>query len=300
MRVRFMLFSIEQSKKLSRRLIFIGRSLSRLFHGLKYDLPKAGFDIEAAPYLTAAFFSAAIYGVLFTLFIVALMFWRSFLPGGVPLLNEDFMFASLVGFLFFCIALILHAIYPGIISKNIASNIDRSLVFALKSMRIQVSSGVSLFDAMANIAKSNYGAISKEMGHVVKEIRSGMSEADAIEKLALSSNSDYLKKTSWQLLTSLSSGASLSGALDSVVEMITNFQSRSIKNYAGELNMWILLYLLLAAALPSLGIAFFVVLSSIAGGAIDSFILIMIVAFAFVMQIILIGFVKTRVPQVLA
>ncbi len=294
MRVKFMLFSIEQSKKISRRLIFIGRLLSRLFHNVKYDLQKAGYDIDSWAYLTAAFFSAMIYGVVFTLFITSLLFLRNGL-----LLNEDGILASLLGVLFFFIALVIHAIYPGIIAKNVAASIDRSLVFALKSMRIQVSSGVSLFEAMANIAKSNYGAVSKEMEGVVKEIRSGASEATAIENLALSTKSDYLKKTSWQLLTSLSSGASLSGALDSVVEMITNYQSRAIKNYAGELNLWILLYLLLAAALPSLGIAFFVVLSSIVGGSVNSSFLILIVVFAFITQIILIGFVKTRVPRVL-
>jgi len=190
--------------------------------------------------------------------------------------------------------------YPGIMAKQHATGIDQNLLFALKSMMIQVSSGVSLFDSMVNISKENYGIVSKEFAELTKEISAGEGEAKALEKMALSTKSDYLRKTTWQLLTSLRSGASLEGSLKSIVETLTKNQERAIKNYAAELNLWILVYLLLAAAVPTLGVTFLVILSALGGTSVGPELIILIVLGAFAMQIILIGFVKNRMPKVIA
>jgi hypothetical protein len=103
---------------------------------------------------------------------------------------------------------------------------------------------------------------------------------------------------SWQLLTSIKSGASLEGALTSVVQHLSNSQFRNIKNYAAELNIWILTYLLLAAAIPTIGITFLVILSAMGGSSIGKTQVALMIAFAVLMQAVLIGFVKTRMPKV--
>ncbi len=293
MRVRLMLFSIERARNINRRFIWIGEKLSGVFFKLKYDLGNAGIEIEAEKYLTASFFSALAYFAMFFLLFFGLMFVRD---GAV--LPQNTLFSLGVGTAFFFVFFMLHVFYPKIMSQKIASSIDNSLLFALKSMYIQVTSGVSLYESMVNVSKSDYGVVSKEFGEVVRDISSGESEPKALEKLALKTKSEHLKKTCWQLLNSIRSGASVQGSLQSIVNVLTREQERAIKNYAAELNMWILMYLLLAAAIPTLGVTFLVILSSMGGASVGPEHIVTIVIGAFVIQVILIGFVKNRVPKV--
>lgn len=295
MRVKFMLYSIERANKVNRHFVWIGEKLSGLFFNVKYALQQGDFEIEPEKYLTAAFFSALVYGIIFFFAFYALFAVRD---GTIT--GENSVLAALIGLAFFCIALFLHIIYPGIMAKKYAAGIDQSLLFALKSMLIQVSSGVTLFNAMINISKANYGIVSKEFEALTKEISAGESEVKALEKMALKTKSDYLRKTTWQLLASMRSGASVQGALSSIVETLSNKQVRAIKDYAAELNLWILIYLLLAAAVPTLGITFLVILSAMGGASIGPETVLLAIFGAFFMQVVLIGFIKSRVPKVFA
>lgn len=293
MRIMFLLYSVEAIDKVNRKFVWIGHRLGHFFPGLDLDLERAGIKTSSQKYLTASFFSAIVYGILSFSFFYLLFFLRD------EIITSDNTFASVgLGLFFFIIFFFLHVIYPGIIANKYAAGIDQSLMFALKSMLIQVTSGVSLFNAMVNVSKSNYGAVSNEFRDVVKEISAGESETKALEKLALRTKSEYLKKTSWQLLTSLRSGASLKGALTTVVSSLDNQHMRAIKDYAAELNLWILLYLLLAAAIPTMGVTFLVIMSAMAGLNIGPEAVVIIIVGAGLMQIVLIGFVKTRIPKV--
>jgi len=295
MRVKFMLFSIERANNVNRHFVWIGERLSGLFFNVKYGLRQADLEISPEKYLTAAFFSALIYGVLFFFLLYGLFLFRD-----MAVSAENSLLSFAVGLVFFSLFLFLHVIYPGIMAKKYASGIDQNLLSALKSMQIQVSSGVSLFKAMVNVSKANYGTVSKEFEELTKEISAGESEAKALEKMAMKTKSDYLRRVAWQLLASLRSGASVQGALKSIVQTLTNRQIRAIKDYAAELNLWILIYLLLAAAVPTLGITFLVILSAMGGASVGPEMVLMAVFGAFVMQIALIGFVKSRMPKVFA
>ena len=280
-------------ERFNRQFVWIGYKLDKLLPNVKYELAKADLPVNPVKYLAASFFSALVYGVVFFFFLYSLFFFRD----GI-ITPENSILSGLAGLISSLFFFALHIAYPGIVAKKYAAGIDSSLMFALKSMLIQVTSGVSLFNAMLNVSKSNYGVVSKEFENVVKDISAGESEAHALEKLALKTRSEYLKKTSWQLLNSLNSGASLRGALATVVESLNSQQLRAIKDYAAELNLWILLYLLLAAAIPTMGITFLVIMSAMAGLSIGPEALIFIILFAGVMQVVLIGFVKTRIPKV--
>lgn len=295
MKLRFLLFSAKRANNINRHFIWIGERLDKIFFNVKYDLAKANIEITPERYLTAAFLSALAYGTIFFFAFYFLLFFRDNLIN-----SENTVFSGIIGFGFFIIFFTLHLVYPRLISRHYATGIDQGLLFALKSMLIQVSSGVSLFNAMVTVSNANYEIISKEFEKVVKDVSAGESEAKALEKLALKTKSEYLKKTSWQILTSLRSGASLEGALSSVVQMLSNQQLRAIRTYAGELNFWILMYLLFAAALPTLGITFMVILSTMGGASVGPEHIFLMVFGAAAMQIILIGFVKTRIPKVYA
>ncbi len=293
MRVMLLLFSLESADKLSRRLTWIGKLLAKAFFNVKYDLRRAELPIGAEQYLTASFFSALAYGLFFSAFFTALFFVKT-----QTMALPTLALCGGLGVLFFLLFLEIHAMYPALLAQQVASNIDRNLLFALKSMLVQISSGVSLYDSMVHVSRGNYGVVSKEFAAVVQEISTGFSEKQALEGLALKTKSEYLKRTCWQLVTAMQSGSSLQGALNSVVTVLLNFQLRSIKDYAAELNLWLMLYLLLAAAVPTLGITFLVILSSLSGASIGPTHLYQAVIGSFLLQAVLIGFIKTRVPRV--
>lgn len=153
-------------------------------------------------------------------------------------------------------------IYPRVMARKVAEKVDRELIFALKDMYIQINSGVSLFDAMCNVSKADYGYVSNDFEFAVRDITAGDSEERALEKLAVKTKSDYFKKALWQLITAMHSGASTAGALRSVIDVLIGYQHRMIKNYCSELNFWILMFMLIAATIPTLGITLSVVLST--------------------------------------
>lgn len=290
MRVRFLLLSIEQANALPSRVVGLGTNIARIFPSLRPTLKLAHLPITAENYSAAALVSALAYGLVFGILFTIIGFFST--QG----LNA-FQVGISMGFVTALAAFTLHLFYPHIIAQQSAGGVEQGLMFALRSLQIQVNSGVSLYDAMANVARSNYGNISQEFEMVVQEINAGVNEATALERLALRTDSAFLKKTVWQLVTNIRAGSPLSSALQSIVTTLTEYQSRAIKGYAAELNMWILIYLLIAAALPTIGITFMVILSSIGGSEIKPDTIYQTIIAAFVIQVILIGFIGSRAPR---
>jgi archaeal flagellar protein FlaJ len=166
-------------------------------------------------------------------------------------------------------------------------------------MLIQLSSGVSLCETMKSISRSNYGQVSEEFRDVVRDINSGLSETKALEKLAFKTNSDILKKTIWQVITTIKSGGSVVNAMQSEVEELVGKQMETIKNYSASLNLWTLIYLIIAAAMPSLGVTFLVIASSISSSGIGTEAVILIAVLAFCVQAALIFLIRAQVPKVI-
>jgi flagellar protein FlaJ len=289
-----MLVPLTAARKFSNKYLFLGQIVARLLFSLKYDLQKAELDIDVERYCLAALISATIYAVIFS--VIAVIF------GAVITNNLDaflIILILLVGFMSFFGALMFHLMTPRLEAGRIATRVDQELIFALRNLLIQLSSGTSLFEAIRAISKSNYGQVSIEFGNVVKDIGSGMSETNALEKLAFRTKSDVLKKSIWHIITTIKSGGSVANSLNSQIEELVAQQSDAIRNYAAELNLWTLVYLIIAAAMPSLGVTFLVIASSISSGGIgkDSVLLIALLG-AFV-QVGLIFIIKQKVPKVI-
>ena len=108
-----------------------------------------------------------------------------------------------------------------------------------------------------------------------------------------------MKKTIWQILTTIKSGGSVVGAINSEIDELVDLQKNSIKNYAAALNLWTLIYLIVAAALPSLGVTFLVIASSIGSSGIGREAVILIAILAITTQAALIFIIKSQVPKVI-
>lgn len=292
-KIPFMLFSPEKIRKFKSSHLWLGSLFSRIVFSLKYDLEKAEIELDTERYSLAAFLSALFYGAVF--FFVGFAFGFTLSRQFEPMVYSTM---TLFGIFSFAGFFLYFMFYPKIRAGQLAASIDSELVFAIRSMLIQLSSGVSLFETVKSVSRANYGAVSKEFNYVVADISSGQRETEALERLAFKTQSEVLRRTVWQLITTIKSGGSLVSSLGVQVDTLIASQMESIKNYAAELNLWILIYLIVAAALPSLGVAFLVVISSLSGGGVGKEIIISIVFLSVFVQIGMIMFVRTRAPKI--
>jgi flagellar protein FlaJ len=149
---------------------------------------------------------------------------------------------------------------------------------------------------MVNISRSGYGTISKEFRRTVQDINAGEMQETALEKMAMRTESEFLRRTIRQILTAFRSGASLQAALKSVIKNLQQYQYSQVKSYTYELNLWVLLFIMTSVAIPSLGITLLVVLSTFGGMSVDEGFIIELVAFSLFCQIALVEFIKSRRP----
>ena len=224
------------------------------------------------------------FAVLFVLQINHAVLW-SF--GGALLLS---------GFAFF-----LQMGYPKIYASKKEKDIERNLISALQDMLVQVKSGVSLYDVLTNLSKSNYGSTSTELKKVVNQISGGVPQIQAIEDLISENSSEYFKRVLWQLSNGLRSGSNMDLVLKDSISNIQKEQGLQIQTYGNKLNPIVMFYMLVAVIIPSLGVTFLIILSSMLGLSADTLKLVFVGIFVFIVliQVMFLGIIKSRRPSLL-
>jgi flagellar protein FlaJ len=289
-KIPVMLLGTRDMEKLGRRLKPVGRFLLNLQPGLKKTLPKIGLELEPEAYCAASFVSSFFYG--FILFVICLVASSRSATTMQPLI-----ISLAVGAGTWMVFLMLHLTYPSIVLNKVAAKENKDLLFALREIIMGVDSGVPLFDSIQNIAVANYGYVSSEFSEVVRNVDGGVPEVDALRALALRTESEYLKRTVWQMVNALESGASMGGALTDMVESIEGYTYRDIENYSSTLNFLLLIYLLVASVVPSLGITLMVLLSAFSGLGVNMVTIAILVGSSAVGQIIMIGYMSSTRPE---
>lgn len=292
MKPTLMLLPTDLSKKLSPRFYGLGKRISQFFPDLEENLLATDLDMDAREYMGTSLANALFMG-FFVSFIVLL---AAYTQGKEPVMIILYMIGTFIA-IFFSF-LLLYAKYPAITAANKSEKIDMNLVFALKDVELQIVAGVDLYVAMQHVADANYGEVSIEFNKVVRKIEVGVPMIDALEEMAIKTKSSYLKRTVWQIINSIKSGSNLHATLKNIVRDLSAEQNSKIKNYARELNLWSLLYLLFAVAVPSIGSTMLVVLSSFAGFGLTKGTFIAFIALSIIIQIMLIGMIKSRRPMV--
>ncbi len=284
---------LTSSKSVVRPFFGIGKFLSKLHSGLNFDLKESDLDFKVEHYAAAAFFNSFIYFLIF----FVLIFLLSFKIAGRELV-QSLVFGLAIGLGLSLLFFIVLLRYPKILAGKKAEEVDKTLLYALKDLLLQVSSGVSLYNAFVNIANAKYGLVSKEFKLAAQEINTGIAMDKALENMAVRTRSAYLRRSLWQLVNTLKAGASLKGALRTIIDDLTRDQRSKIKDYARELNLWALIYMLFAVAIPTLGVTMLVVLSGFAGFGVNAGTFFFLVIVAIFVQVVIIGFIKTRRPVV--
>ena len=290
-RVALMLLSLDAADKLGARFKGLGQRINGFYPALKYDLLNAQIPISAEHYCVGAFFSAAIWALFAAIFLFVVTKVRAMTGPLAILLPLGGLYLVWIFFV------VLHLYYPKILAKNVADKIDRGLIFSVRDMLIQTSSGIPLFTVIANIADGDYGLISAEFRRVASAVRSGTGLTEALEDMALRNQSKYLKKTCWQLITAMRSGANLTVALKGIIKLLVDYQMALNKAYNGELNFIVLIYLLVSAVLPTVGTTVLVIFSVFGVLGVTPEIYAGVVFASFLIQAMIIGYVFVRRPN---
>jgi pilus assembly protein TadC len=267
--------------------------LRKSFPNLRTELDEAEIRVEDYEYIglsiiNIVFFLLLFFGLLFV------MEFRVQEKALLPALGEAALYAGGVGLL---IGYALFT-YPKIMGGKKAEEVNKNLVFALRDILMQVTSGVPLYRAMVNVGNAGYGQVSIEFEAVAKKINTGTPVDIALTKLAQHSRSEYLKRVIWQLVNTIKAGSSLKSALRIIVNDLTLDQRSKIRDYAHELNLWSLVYMIFAVAIPTIGTVMMVIMSAFMGLGLGkpAFIAFQVICLA--IQYALITLIKSRRPMV--
>ncbi|MEM3400288.1 MAG: type II secretion system F family protein [Candidatus Micrarchaeia archaeon] len=293
MRVPLFLVPSAISDKIAHKLKGIGVPIASLFPSLKYELKMLKSKYDSSEYAVVSIFNALAWAFLVLILMLALLYAK---PAKTKTTDYNSIILAFIGslLLFFFVFIF----YPRILVGKAVEAIDKDLVYAVRDMMVQITSGVSLYDSMVNISESSYGDVSKEFKIAVQEISAGKSQEEALERMALRTESRHLKKMLWQIINTLKAGASLQGALQSIVHNMEQYQSSEIKTYIQEMNLWILIYVVVAVVIPTLGTTLLIILSSFAGIRISEMHYVELLILCFVLQFVLIEFVRIKRPVI--
>jgi len=132
----------------------------------------------------------------------------------------------------------------------------------------------------------------------VEDINLGVPIEDALERAREYSCSEKFKLILSELLTSLKTGADVVPSLKEVLNQITRDQIIEIKDYAKKLNAFMMLYLIIAAVIPSLGMTMFTVLAGFISLQITPMLIFLVVFLLTIVQMMFLALFKSIRPMV--
>lgn len=288
--IPILLFSPRWARRL-RFLYPLGRLIAN--RRVQAELKAATLDEEPEQYGIAFVLSSFLWAVLMSglVFIIA-VYGQGLYP------DEAAAPAAAVGAVVFAVFLALHIAYPSILARRIAEEADRKLIYVLRDLWVQSTSGVPLYIALSNIARGEYGVLSDEIHGAVSKISAGERDITVMEHLATTTRSEAVRRAFWDVITSMKTGLGLSAALENTLSTLTAEQRRKIKAYGASLNFYLLLYLLFAAVVPAIFTTFLALLSVFGILMISAGTLGVIVALSLVVQISLVGLMRAGRPEV--
>lgn len=285
------LFDSKNIRKTSKLFKPQAKRLVVLFPDLEWDLKKAGFTIDTVEFLSISLYVSLL--VMFASVIVIII--PLVLANGINFLYYSSIFSIMVTSLIFAFLLF----QPKAEIAKRGRRIDKDLEYMLKDMRIQLSSGVPLFDTIVNVGSDRYGECSTIADGIVQEVESGKSITDVLDDVGLWSPSEYLRNVLWQIVNAIRSGSDIKNALSAISNDIRMDKQNKIKEYAQELNLWGLIYMMVAVVMPSMGVTLLVILSTFMGAEfINEALFWAILLFLILFQTFFISYVQSRRPIV--
>lgn len=276
--------------RLSSLFMGFAQNIGPMFPFLELNLIQSEMDITKRDYLSRCLAATTTFFIIFSLISMIFMskFGNIFLGPAVIFVISIFVFIQQI-------------MYPKLIASRRIRGIEQNLLVALRTILIQVNSGVPLFDILVSISSEDYGEISYEFRKAVRQINAGTPEVIALEELATTNPSLFFRRAIWQLVNGVKAGAAVESVIKEVISSVSQEQIIQIENYGSQLNPMAMFYMLVAIILPTLGMTFLIVISSFIALSEFATKLVFWGLYGFVLffQIMFMGMIRTRRPNLL-
>ncbi|MFI5412352.1 MAG: type II secretion system F family protein [Candidatus Micrarchaeales archaeon] len=151
--------------------------------------------------------------------------------------------------------------FPLAKSKNTSKNVERDILFAARDLIISLRSGMPLFNAITSVSKG-YGDASNEFAKIVDRVQLGMPLEEAIDDTIATTKSQSFRRIMLQASVSIKAGADVVGALQSIIDQLSQERIIELRSYGQKLNAIAMFYMLFGVILPSMGIAVITILTT--------------------------------------
>ncbi len=275
----------------SRHFMGIGKMVSNAFPYLDLQLQQSEMDFRKEEY-------GAIMAMLFCFYFA--VFFIIFFLLSTRLFPKTVLLSAAVGAgILALLVLIQLSVYPAIVVSRRVGDIERNLVFALRTMLVEVKSGVSLFDTLSVVAHGEYGAVSEAFSKAVERIQTGDLEEEALARTAMQNPSPFFRKTIWQMVNGMKAGADVSLVMEELVNSMGKEQRLQINRYGGSLRLLSLIYMMIGVIVPAMGITFLIVLSSFPQIRVTNELFWGLLGLVVLMQFMFLGFLKSKRPSII-
>ena len=238
-------------------------SVAKRFPNLKKELEVAEIDSTPVDYVRNGLISSVVISVL----LEATILWI-FISQSVEIMATLGIFLVTLP-LIFLLSFNAALYQPRVKIIRRGREIDKEIVFAGRHLLIELRSGVTLFDAMLGVSKE-YGVVSKEFNKIVEKVTLGVPMSIALHEVADTSPSVYFKRVLLQIANSITSGSDVGDSLEAVLDQVAKEQIIQLKAYGQKLNPLVMFYMLFGVIIPSLGVAFMIIVFSVIGAGFES------------------------------
>jgi len=289
--IPFNFFPVPVIKSLSRKFYGLGLKISKVFPYLKLELSQAEIAFDEKEYSAIILTMGTIYAALG--FIIGVLL-------SVRLFPDIILLVGLAGGIVLGGFITLQvALYPKMKGQQKVKEIERNLIFALRTMTVEIKSGVSLFNTLNIIAEGDYGALSTEFKKAVKEIETGTIEEVALEKIARYNPSIFFRRSIWQIINGMKAGSDVSDVMEELVATMIREEKLQITKYGNSMKILSLMYMMLGVIVPSLGVTFLIVLSSFPQMKLGELLFWMLLIFISIGEFMYLGILKSKTPNLM-
>ena len=278
-------------KNISENFKGFGERVANAFPYLGIELKQAEIPLRATEYGSIMFTMFLFYFIAGSLIVY--IFALRFAP------DKAIPAALTIGGIFALLILVQLSVFPKIKIMRKVRDLESNLIFALRTILIEIKSGVSLFDSIRLVANGNFGNVSREFRRAVEEIETGRFQEDVFEDLATNNPSLFFRRALWQLVNGLKAGADVSEVLNALVDTLSKEQSNQVRKYGSSLRLLSLMYMMLGVIVPALGLTFLVVLSSFPQIQIQEWMFWSMLIILAISQFMFLGILKNNRPSLL-
>lgn len=279
-------------KRISNIFISPGSKFAKSMPYIEENLKQGNFEIQAEEYCSIMIFTSLLYFVFFTL-LLGLLLAKIGLRGG-------WLLAATVGAIVAFLIALQILMYPKMIVNKKVKNIETNLIYALRTILIQIRSGVTLFDAMNTVAKGDFEELGDEFKITVEAIETGMLQDEALDKMAERNPSHYLRKALWQISNGLKAGGDVQSVIGESVSTMLREEKIGITKFGASLRLLSLMYMMIGVIMPAMGLTFLIVLGSFPNVPLDESLFWVLLISSAIMQFMYIGIIKSKRPNLMS